>query len=98
MSWSAASSRVRLLTSLSLQNVLHFGALRTRVALVPATLTVVVTSMFLTRRLLARFGHRPLLLAGVASIGIGQLWLHSVSGNGNSARIVGSLEWPPVRA
>jgi hypothetical protein len=72
-------------TSLYLQNVLLFSTLRTGVALSPATVTVMVTSMLLTRRLLARVGHRPLLLADVASIRFGRLWLHSVSGNGNYA-------------
>jgi hypothetical protein len=34
-------------TSLYLQNVLHFSALRTGIALIPATATVMVTSVFL---------------------------------------------------
>jgi hypothetical protein len=47
-------------TSLYLQKVLHFDALLTGLALIPATATVMVVSVLLTRRLLARFGTRPL--------------------------------------
>jgi EmrB/QacA subfamily drug resistance transporter len=78
--------------SLFLQRVQDFSPLRTGLALIPATLTVMVTSMFLTRRLLARFGTKPLLVAGLASIAFGQLWLTSISAGGHYAiNVLGGL-------
>ena len=47
-------------TSLYLQKVLHFSAILTGLALIPATATVMVVSILLTRRLLARFGTRSI--------------------------------------
>ena len=70
-------------TSLYLQRVLLFSPLLTGIALIPATGTVMATSMLLTRRLLARFGVRPLLVAGLISTGLGQVWLTQVSVHGS---------------
>ena len=66
-------------TSLYLQLVLRFSALRTGLALVPATVTVMAVSALLTRRLLARIGTRPTLLLGLVLIAAGQLWLSSAA-------------------
>ena len=65
--------------SLFLQKVLHFSPLLTGIGLVPSTLTVVLMSTLGTRRLLARFPAWLVLLAGLASMGAGQLWLAQVS-------------------
>ena len=65
--------------SLYLQLTLHFSALRTGLALVPATVTVMVVSVLLTRRLVGRIGTRPTLLLGLALIAVGQLWLSSAA-------------------
>ena len=79
-------------TSLYLQKVLHFSALFTGLALIPATTTVMVVSILLTRRLLARFGTRSLLLAGLLSVGVGQLWLSQIDVNGTYAlNVLGGL-------
>jgi len=51
--------------TLYLQTVLHYSALRTGLALVPATVTVMAVSMFGTRRLLARLGTKRMLLLGL---------------------------------
>jgi EmrB/QacA subfamily drug resistance transporter len=78
--------------SLYLQRVQHFSPLLTGLALIPATLTVMITSMFITRRLLARFGTKPLLVAGLASIAFGQLWLISINADGHYAiNVLGGL-------
>jgi EmrB/QacA subfamily drug resistance transporter len=78
--------------SLYLQRVLHFSPLLTGLALIPATLTVMVTSVFLTRRLLARFGTKSLLVAGLVSLGLGQLWLSSIDVSGHYAvNVLGGL-------
>lgn len=69
-------------TSLYLQRVLHFSALMTGFALIPATATVMITSMLITPRLLGRFGVKPLLLLGLLSTGLGQLWLSRIDAGG----------------
>jgi EmrB/QacA subfamily drug resistance transporter len=64
--------------SLFLQKVEGFSPLQTGLALVPSTVTVVLTSTLVTRRLLARFAVKAVLLAGLASMAAGQLWLAQV--------------------
>ena len=71
--------------TLYMQKVLHFSALRAGLGLLPATLTVLVTSTWLARRLAARFGTRAVLAAGLVSIGLGQLWLTQLSVSGSYA-------------
>jgi EmrB/QacA subfamily drug resistance transporter len=65
--------------SLYLQGIQGLSPLLAGLALVPATVTVVLTSTLLTRRLLARFGVKALLLVGLACIAIGQFWLAHIS-------------------
>jgi MFS family permease len=71
--------------SLYLQRILHFSPLRTGLGLIPATVTVMITSVVLTRRLLARFGTKPLLLAGLVFVGCGQIWLSRIDVGGSYA-------------
>jgi EmrB/QacA subfamily drug resistance transporter len=70
-------------TSLYLQDVLGFSPLQTGLALIPATGTVMVTAIVITRRALARFGVRKLLLVGLSTVGLGQLWLFTISNTGS---------------
>jgi len=70
-------------TSLYLQDVLHFSPLQTGLALIPATGTVMITAIVITRRALARFGVRKILLMGLLITGLGQLWLFTISSNGS---------------
>jgi MFS family permease len=65
--------------SLYLQKVQGFSPVETGPALVPSTLTVVVTSTFVTRRLVARLDLKWVLLAGLACLAGGQLWLGQIS-------------------
>jgi EmrB/QacA subfamily drug resistance transporter len=65
--------------SLYLQKVLGFSPLENGLAMVPSTVTVVLTSTLATRRLLARFTVKQVLLAGLACMGAGQLWLAQVT-------------------
>jgi MFS family permease len=69
--------------SLYLQLVLHFSPVITGLAFVPSTLMVMGTSTLLTRRLLSRTGVKPILVAGMISIGLGQLWLSHVASDGS---------------
>jgi EmrB/QacA subfamily drug resistance transporter len=61
--------------SLYLQRVLHFEPVVTGVCFLPSTLVVMLTASQLTRRILKRFGVKATLLAGLASIFVGQFWL-----------------------
>ena len=65
--------------SLYLQKVLGFSPVETGLALVPATVTVMFTSTLGTRRLLARFAIKNVLLAGLACMAAGQLWFAQIS-------------------
>lgn len=71
--------------TLYMQKALHFSALRAGLGLLPATLTVLVTSTWVARRLAARFGTRAVLAAGLVSIGLGQLSLTQLSASGSYA-------------
>jgi EmrB/QacA subfamily drug resistance transporter len=70
-------------TSLYLQDVLHFSPLRAGLAFIPATVTVMVTATQVTRRVLPLFGVRKLLLGGLAIVGLGQVWLSTISSAGS---------------
>jgi EmrB/QacA subfamily drug resistance transporter len=70
-------------TSLYLQEVLGFSPLETGLAFIPATLTVIVTSTQLTRRVLPHLGVRKVLVAGLTSVAIGQIWLSTISSTGS---------------
>jgi EmrB/QacA subfamily drug resistance transporter len=70
-------------TSLYNQLVLHFSPLDAGLAFIPATGTVMLTSTQLTRRMLHRFGVRRVLLTGLTITGLGQVWLHTISGSGS---------------
>jgi hypothetical protein len=65
-------------TSLYLQRVQGFSPLATGLALIPSTVTVVLTSTLGTRRLLARFTVKQVLLAGLGAMAVGQLWLTQI--------------------
>jgi EmrB/QacA subfamily drug resistance transporter len=69
--------------SLYLQRVLHFSPIVTGLCFIPATLTVMSTATLLTRRLLTRVGVKPILIAGLSSIALGQFWLAHVSASGS---------------
>jgi EmrB/QacA subfamily drug resistance transporter len=74
--------------SLYLQRVQGFSPLATGLALIPSTATVVLTSTLGTRRLLTRFTIKQVLLAGLAAMGAGQLWLAQISPGASYATAV----------
>jgi EmrB/QacA subfamily drug resistance transporter len=83
--------------SLYLQRVLHFSPLMTGLSLIPSTLTVMTISTFFTRRLLARFGTRRLLLSGLLSLALGQLWFSTISAHGHYVvNVLGGLLFTAV--
>ncbi len=65
--------------SLYLQHVHRFSPVEAGLALLPATLTVVLTSTLGTRRLLSRFSVKQVLLAGLTCMTLGQLWLSRIT-------------------
>jgi hypothetical protein len=78
--------------SLYLQLVLRFSPVVTGLCFIPSTLTVMSTSTLLTRRLLSRMGVKPILIAGMTSIGLGQLWLsHLTSGGSYGVNVLPGL-------
>ncbi|GAA4607655.1 MFS transporter [Actinoallomurus liliacearum] len=58
----------QILIALYAQNVLGYGALGTGLAMLPAAGMIATVSLLLSARLIARFGERLVLLAGLASL------------------------------
>jgi EmrB/QacA subfamily drug resistance transporter len=78
--------------SLYLQRVLGLSAIQTGLALIPSTVTVMLTSVFLARRLLARFPAKVLLLGGLLFVGAGQVWLWRITAGGSyQINVLGGL-------
>ena len=75
-------------SSLYLQRVLDFSPVRTGLALVPSTVTVVLTSTLVTRRLITRLSIKHVLVLGLAAMAAGQAWLAQVT--------AGSAYWSAV--
>jgi EmrB/QacA subfamily drug resistance transporter len=66
------------LGTLYLEHVRHYSALQTGAAFLPWTLTVAVLSVGVTTRLVNRFGELRVMLAGMASVGIGLMLMTTV--------------------
>jgi EmrB/QacA subfamily drug resistance transporter len=62
------------LGALYLQRVLHYDALTTGLAFLPATLTMGTLSVRYTERLVTRFGARTMQFPGLAAMAIGLAW------------------------
>ncbi|MFJ4675995.1 MULTISPECIES: MFS transporter [unclassified Kitasatospora] len=71
----AALFGFQILLALYLQQVQHYGALATGLAMLPAALTIGAVSLLLAARTIARLGERRTLLLGLAllTVGIGLL-------------------------
>lgn len=70
-------------TSLYLQRVLGVSALLTGLALIPASATIILTTILATRRLLDGLGVKRVLLLGLTSMGLGQLVFSFVTAGGS---------------
>jgi EmrB/QacA subfamily drug resistance transporter len=68
--------------ALYMQRVLGFSALQAGLGLLPATVTIMLMSTFVARRVLARLGARPVLVIGLTSVALGQLWLARLGASG----------------
>jgi MFS family permease len=69
--------------SLYLQTVLGLSPLLTGVSLLPATLTIVVLSSFIARRVIGRIGLKSTAIIGALLVAAGQTWFVSVSSTGD---------------
>jgi len=65
----------QFLTALYVQQVMGFDALRTGLAFLPTPITIGIVSLLAAPRLTARFGPRPVLLAGLLLLAAGLLLL-----------------------
>lgn len=68
---SSAAFGLQFFAPLYLQGALGYSPLTSGLAMAPLSLVVFATATLLTGRLLARYGHRWLLLAGLVMIGLG---------------------------
>ncbi|AJE84470.1 Permeases of the major facilitator superfamily [Streptomyces albus] len=66
----AAMFAFSIMVALNLQQVQGYGAARTGVAMLPAALAIGAVSLGLSARLIARFGERRILLAGLVPLGV----------------------------
>lgn len=67
----AALFGFQVLIALYLQNVQHYSAARTGLAMLPAALTIAAVSLFAAARALNRFGERRVLLGGLGLLVVG---------------------------
>ncbi|HEY0248493.1 MAG TPA: MFS transporter [Gryllotalpicola sp.] len=72
-------------TSLYLQQAMRLNALLTGIALIPATVVVMVVSILTSRLLLTRLGVRRMLAIGLPLMAVGQLWLAQIPEHGDYA-------------
>lgn len=69
--------------TLYMQRVLGYSAVITGIALLPSTLTALITATLAARRLLPVFGTRWLQLFALFLLGVGQLWLSRIPDHGS---------------
>jgi hypothetical protein len=65
--------------ALYMQGVLGFSEVHAAVALLPGPVVLLLTSTLITRRLIARFGLKATLLAGLSGLAAGELFLSQIS-------------------
>jgi hypothetical protein len=79
---------------LYLQQSVRYDALRTGLAMVPVAIVIGAVSLGLSARLNARFGERPVLLAGLAPIVVGLVLLGRVpAGALYGADVLPAMRW-----
>ncbi|CAB4937969.1 unannotated protein [freshwater metagenome] len=65
--------------ALFLRGVLEMSGSTTSIAFIPGPVGTFIFSLFITRHLIARFGLKTVLLAGIVMLGVGQLWLSAIA-------------------
>ncbi|MDI2130759.1 MFS transporter [Yinghuangia seranimata] len=71
--------------NLYLQQVLGLGAFASGAALLPMTAAIMLMMITVAPRLIARFGTKPLVVAGLALVAAGMLWLSFARSDGSFA-------------
>lgn len=69
--------------NLYLQQVLDYGAFASGAALLPMTVLLMIFMTAITARLMARFGAKPLIVAGLLALAAGLVWLSAVEPTGS---------------
>lgn len=69
--------------NLYLQQVLGYGALASGAALLPMTILIMVLMVGVAPKLIARFGSKTMIVAGLWALAAGLLWLSFVRPTGN---------------
>jgi MFS family permease len=69
--------------NLYLQQVLGYGAFASGSALLPMTVLIMVLMVAVAPRLIARFGVKPLIVAGLLALAAGLFWLSAASPTGS---------------
>src|SRR4051794_14129633 len=69
--------------NLYLQQVLGLGALASGAALLPLTVTIMVAMVAVAPRLIAKFGPKPITVAGLATLAAGLVWLSFIDAEGS---------------
>jgi EmrB/QacA subfamily drug resistance transporter len=69
--------------NLYLQQVLGLGAFDSGAALLPLTVTIMIGMIVGAPRLIARFGPKAMTVAGLATLGVGLVWLSFVRPDGS---------------
>ncbi len=65
----------QILVALYMQRVLHYTALQTGLAMLPAALSIAMVSLVVSARVIARVGERLTLIAGLALLVLAMAWL-----------------------
>jgi EmrB/QacA subfamily drug resistance transporter len=78
--YSVAFGALLLSLVLWFQNVWHWSALRTGLAIAPGPLLVLPTALLLTERLIRRFGSGVVIAIGASLFAIGALWFALFAG------------------
>ena len=65
----------QILVALYMQRVLHYTALQTGLAMLPAALSIAVVSLVVSARVVARIGERGTLIAGLSMLALALGWL-----------------------
>jgi EmrB/QacA subfamily drug resistance transporter len=69
--------------NLYLQGTLGYGAFEGGLALLPMTVAIMVLMVGVTGRIMARFGFKPPLVAGLALLGVAMVWFGRLPADGS---------------
>ena len=74
-----------------MQDVLHYGPLKTGLGFLPVTIALFAASQASARVLVERFGERTVLLVGVTLSFLSMIWLTQLSGSSGYLSVLGPL-------